>query len=126
MPHHGIHCMGRQIVLVIDDDIGAKDVARDILELCGHRVLTAGTRGDALVLCDQWASEIDTVVLDASRTEPISAATLIEKIRETSPSAKLIVTSIYRDVQNVSASGFLKKPYRMSELMYMLDKIQDQ
>lgn len=118
--------------MVVDDDIGTKEVTRDILELCGHKVLTAGTRGDALVLCDQWGPEINTVVIDTSRPEPIPSTTVIERLREINPSAKLIVTSIYsgdhvpEDVQAVPASCFLKKPYRMTELMRMLDKIQDQ
>lgn len=124
--------MKRQVVLVVDDDAGVKDVARDILELCGHKVLTAATRGDALILCDQWGPEINMVVLDTSLPQPVSSVRVIEKMREASPSAKLILTSIYSDEHNAGevpgtpVSGFLKKPYRMTELVHMLEKLQDQ
>ena len=60
----------KHVVLIVDEDAGVKEFTRDILELCGHKVLTAGTRGDALILCDQWGPEIKTVVLDTPRPRP--------------------------------------------------------
>ena len=84
-----------EVVLIVDDDAGVKDFARNVLELRGHKVLTAGTRGDALILFDQWGSEITTVLLDTSPEEPVQTETLMDKIAEFNPVPKVIVTSIY-------------------------------
>lgn len=116
--------------MVVDEDPGVKEVARDIMEACGHKVMTAATRGDALFLFNQWGKEISIVLLDASHAEPKETENLFQKILEVNPAAKVIVTSIYShdwssgDIFGRGAAGFLKKPFRMTELLAMVQKVQ--
>jgi DNA-binding NtrC family response regulator len=119
-----------QVILVVDDDPAVKDLTREMLELCGHKVLTAETLDEALILCHRWGKQISLVFLDMSSpqmtTEPV-----FEKIFRINPCAKVIVTSIYshdwnpEDVFGQGAAGFLKKPFRMTELLGMVEKVQE-
>lgn len=123
------YMINEKLVLVIDEDPGVQNLARDILELYGHSVLTAGSRGEALTLCELRGKEISVVLLDVTESET-AAIDILQRIREINPAARIIITSIYRydgdcgSVFNRGASGFLKKPYRMTELLQMIDGVQ--
>jgi len=115
---------------VVDDDPGVQNLTRDFLELYGHSVLTAGSRGDALVQYEQRGKDISVVLLDVMASET-AALDVFQKILDINPSAKIIVTSVYShhwdggNVFNRGAVGFLKKPYRMSELLQMVERVQE-
>jgi two-component system cell cycle sensor histidine kinase/response regulator CckA len=121
----------QELVLIMDDDPGVRDLARDVLEFCGHRVLAAGTENDAFTLCDERGKEISIVLLDTSRSEPAAADTLLDRIAAFSPSARVILTSIYNDDPSTAMPGrrppyaFLKKPYRITELLQVFEKMRD-
>jgi len=120
----------QELVLVVDDDPGVQDLTRDFLELYGHSVLIAGNRGDAVTLCEQCGKDISVVLLDVMASETASFD-LFQKILAINPATKIIVTSVYShqwndtDVFNRGAAGFLKKPYRMSELLKMVEGAQE-
>ncbi len=117
------------LYLVVDNDPGVQNLTRDILELYGHTVLTAGSRGEALSVLERQRDEIGVVLLDvmASETATIDAC---RRIREINPAAKIIITSVYsqdHDAARVfgqNAAGYLKKPYRMSELLKTVELAQ--
>lgn len=117
----------KKLVLVVDDDPGIQDLIRDILELYGHSVLTVGSHGDALALCEQRGKEISVVLLDVMET---SAFDVFQRILEVNPAARVIITSVYdqdgdaRGMFGRGSAGFLKKPYRMTELLRMVEGFQ--
>jgi len=53
-----------EFILVVDDEESMQELARDLLEEAGYRVVTAGSGADALKIYKQQFSEIDLVVLD--------------------------------------------------------------
>ena len=119
----------QELILVVDDDPGIQNLIRDILELHGHSVLTAGGRGEAIALCEQRGSEISLVFLDVAISET-AAFDVFRCIREINPAAKVVITSIYNhdwSAENIfsrGASGFLKKPYRMTEVLGLVGRLQ--
>ncbi len=119
----------QELVLIVDNDPGVKDLTRDFLELYGHSVITADNKVEALALCKQRGSQISVVLLDVVVSET-AALDFFQQIQEINPAAKVIITSIYShdwdsgDVFNRGAAGFLKKPYRMTDLLRMVERVQ--
>lgn len=120
------YMMNKKIVLVVDEDPGIQDLTRDILELYGHSVLTAGSPDDALALCEQRGKEISVVLLDVMESET-AAFDIFQRILDVNPAARVIITSgdghdgDARGMFGRGSSGFLKKPYRMTELLRMVE-----
>ncbi len=116
----------KKLVLVVDDDPGIQNLTRDILELYGHSVLTAGSHDDALALCGQRGKEISVVLLDVAESDA-AAFDVFQRIREVNPAARVIITSSdshdgdARGMFGQGSAGFLKKPYRMTELIRMIE-----
>lgn len=119
----------KKLVLVVDDDPGIQVLTRDILELYGHSVLTAASRGDALALCEHRGKEISVVLLDVGEPET-AAFDVFQRILEVNPAAKVIITSSdSHDGESLGmfgrgSAGFLKKKYRMIELLRMVEGVQ--
>ena len=119
----------KKLVLVVDDDSGIQDLTKDILELYGHSVLTVGSHGDALTLCEQRGKEISVVLLDVVESET-AAFDVFQRILEVNPVARVIITSAdchdgdAGGMFGRGAAGFLKKPYRMTELLRMVEGFQ--
>lgn len=55
---------GREVVLIIEDEIGVRRLASRILSELGYTVLEAGNAGEALLLCEQRTLPIDLVLSD--------------------------------------------------------------
>ncbi len=121
--------MNKKLILVVDDDSGIQDLTRDILELYGHSVMTVGNHGDALSLCDRRGKDISVVLLDVVESET-GAFDVFQRIREVNPAARVIITSSdshdgdARGMFGRGSAGFLKKPYRMTELLRMVEGFQ--
>ena len=123
------HMTNKKLVLVVDDDSGIQDLTRDILELYGHSVLTVGNHDDALTICERRGKEISVVLLDVVESET-AAFDVFQRILAVNPAVRVIITS--GDIQDGDArgmfgrgsAGFLKKPYRMTELLRMVEGFQ--
>ncbi len=119
----------KKLVLVVDDDLGIQNLTRDILELYGHTVLAAGTRDEALRLCDKRGKEISVVLLDVVKSET-AALDVFQRITEINPSVAIIISGIGRYTADQHgafrhhSTAFLQKPYRMTELLRMVERPQ--
>jgi DNA-binding NtrC family response regulator len=119
----------KKFVLVVDDDPGIQDLTRDILELYGYSVMTAGSKEDALDLCERRGKDFSVVILDVVESET-AAFSVFQRIRGINPATRVIITSTYdqdgdsRGMFGQGSAGFLKKPYRMTELLRMVEGYQ--
>jgi CheY-like chemotaxis protein len=115
--------------MVVDDDPEIQDLTRDILELYGYTVLTPGSREEALDLCAQLGEDISVVLLDVVESET-AAFDVLRRIRVLNPAARVIITSSdshdgdSRGMFGRGFAGFLKKPYRLTELLRMVEGFQ--
>ncbi len=116
----------KKLVLVVDEDPGIQNLTRDILELYGHSVLVVGSRDEALRLCDRRGKEISVVLLDVMKSET-AAFEVFRRITEVNPEANVILSGAgghTNDAPHLFGHGsalFLKKPYRMTELLRMVE-----
>jgi len=112
-------------ILVVDDEPGASETLRDILELKGHTVRTAtsGRAGlEALA-----SSPVDAVIVDLKLPD-VSGLDLLAAIKATSAETEVILitghASLTSAVQaiNGAAFGYLTKPFDVRQLVATLDK----
>jgi DNA-binding response OmpR family regulator len=119
----------KKLILVVDDDSGIQNLTRDILELYGHSVMTARSHDDALSLCERRGKDISVVLLNVGGPET-GAFDVFQRIRDVNPAARVIITSAgsydgdVRGMFEQGSAAFLKKPYRMTELLRMIEASQ--
>lgn len=115
-------------ILVIEDDEDARANLRDILELDGHRVETAGTGAEALTRAD--LASFSAIVLDR-RLPDGTADELLPKIKATAPDAAVIIVTGYADLQAAiaalrqGASDFILKPLNADALLASLTRVAE-
>src|SRR5438309_4583009 len=115
-------------ILVIEDDADARANLRDILELDGHRVATAGTAGEALGRDD--LPGFGAVVLDR-RLPDATADELLPKLTGVAPEAAVIVVTGYADLQGAiaalrqGATDYILKPLNPDALRASLGRVAE-
>lgn len=112
----------RGSVLVVDDEVLVRDLARRTLERAGHRTYVAAGGRDAVEAFRKHRDEIRIVVLDATMPDAAGAETFGE-LRRIEPRIPILLSSGYPDDASVAAiaddplAGFLAKPWTPEDLV---------
>ncbi len=88
LPHSG----GPRLVLLVEDDDAVRSVARRILVGSGYRVREARTPAEAISMAGDEPGPIDLVLTDVA-LPGVSGATLVQRIRELHPEARVLFMS---------------------------------
>jgi CheY-like chemotaxis protein len=121
---------GRETVLVVDDEGAIVEAAREALESFGYQVLTAGCGEEALEVYGRECQAVDLVILDLGMPGMGGVNCLKELLRRTA-SAKVMVASGYssqeqaRVVLDLGAKAFVRKPYRLTDLLGQVREVLD-
>ena len=113
---------GRETVLVADDESAIRDTTREILEKGGYRVLTVDTGEEALERYLGSENGIDLVILDLGMPG-IGGEECLKELLRRDPGSRVIVASGYTDDETarrmlkIGARKFLKKPYRLNDML---------
>jgi len=108
-------------ILLVDDNDSVRRITRSILEGDGHRVLEASSAVDAISVLSGGA-DADLVITDVVMPDG-GGKDVIDWVRESRPSTKLLVISGYAEDDRVRRGlragelPFLRKPYSASELL---------
>jgi PAS domain S-box-containing protein len=111
-------------VMLVEDEHTLRDAITKALERRGFGVIAAPDGEEALRLF--MTRPVDAVLLDWT-LPGLSGAEVQNQMLRTSPDVRIILTSAY-DLGNRKDGariGFLRKPYRISELMAVLDQALD-
>jgi CheY-like chemotaxis protein len=107
---------GTETVLLVEDDEMVRDLARQVLETYGYRVLAAGGGREALKLCQSHRGDIHLLLTDVVMPD-MSGRDLAERLREKCPRLKVLYMSGYTD-DIIAHHGvlepnmeFLEKPF---------------
>jgi signal transduction histidine kinase/CheY-like chemotaxis protein len=117
---------GSETVLVVEDEMVLREMARDFLKECGYRILEAGSGREALQVWGKYRSEIDLLLTDMKMPEGISGLELAEKMVAEQPGLRVIFTSGYSDdivsaeILERNNGRFLPKPYSFNDLTRMV------
>jgi CheY-like chemotaxis protein len=116
---------GSGMVLVIDDEEIVREITSRMLERLGYDVVLASNCDEGVEVLRSRPGQIDAVVLDMIMPGK-SGRQCFHLMRELDPNVKVILASGYtrgEDVGDLIAlglAGFLRKPFRSSDLAKML------
>jgi PAS domain S-box-containing protein len=115
-------------VLVVDDDPDTRTNLRDILDLDGHTVETAGSVAEVLARTS-W-DHIAAILLDR-RLPDGSAEDLLPRLRQLAPDAAVLIVTGYSDLHGAiaalrqGASDYILKPINPEALRASLLRVAD-
>jgi PAS domain S-box-containing protein len=121
---------GHETILLVEDQAQVREVARDILERNGYRLLVAGSPGEALLLCEQHPGRIDLLLTDVVMPL-LSGAELAKRAALLRPELKALFMSGYTDDSIVrhgvleSEMAFLQKPFTPESLAVKVREVID-
>jgi len=119
---------GHGIVLIIDDEKLIRDSASSLLKNMCYEVLTAENGKDGVDVFLNNKDRISLVILDMIMPKMGGRDTFL-KLREINPSLTIVLSSGYardntvQEMLGMGAAGFIQKPYRSSDLAYILMEI---
>lgn len=118
------------VALVIDDDEGVRDLAREVLERAGMHVLCAEDGRSGVHAFEQHADEIRVVLLDRTMPE-LSGADTLQAIRSIRSDTPVVLVSGYSqervqdELGEMGLAGFLKKPFAPETLLERIADVLD-
>jgi PAS domain S-box-containing protein len=112
---------GNETILLVEDNPGVLELARDALRNQGYRVLVAGDGDEALRVVQSHPNTIALLLTDLV-LPGFNGQTLAIRLRALRPQLKVIFTSGYgadafAPSHALGHSGFLAKPFTIDELM---------
>ncbi len=121
---------GSETVLLAEDDDELRDLAREILETYGYRVLAAGTPAEALLIAEQHVGAIDLLLTDVVMPQ-MSGRRLVERLAAVLPAIRVLYMSGYTDDAIVHhgvldpGTPFLQKPFMPEVLAGKVREVLD-
>jgi signal transduction histidine kinase len=120
--------LGTETILVVEDEPLVRDVAVEIIQDLGYKVLAAANGVEALELL-HGRERIDLLFSDVLMPGGVSGVALAAKARQIRFGLKVLLTSGYpaRDGSRVSPAEFpmIQKPYQRDKLASMLRTMLD-
>ena len=113
---------GEGVILIVDDEQSLLTTTSMILERAGYQCITARNGAEALNIYQKQQQNIDLVLLDMLMPD-MSGKECFYEMRKQFPNVQIMICSGFTEDHSVSqliedgAIGFIKKPYRMHELL---------
>jgi CheY-like chemotaxis protein len=128
--HQAPEWQGHGLLLLVDDEPSARDVARRMAEGLGFHVLEAADGQEALAIFELRHAELSAVLMDLTMPR-MNGGQAFLSMREVNPGVPVVLTSGYSE-QDVLAeflgrglAGFLPKPYLGSQFMGVLRRAME-
>ena len=122
---------GTETVLLVDDEDMIIEVAKEVLEHLGYKVLIAGNGKEAIETYEKNKEQIAIVLLDMIMPN-MSGSDTYDRMKGINPKIKVLLSSGYSmngtatEIMDRGCSGFIQKPFKMKELSQKLREILDE
>jgi PAS domain S-box-containing protein len=112
---------GSETILLVEDEEAVRNLARQILESCGYKIIEARNGIEALSLCQNSDSQIDLLITDVVMPK-MGGRELAEKISQLNPQIRQLFMSGYTDDAIIRQGmitedmNFIQKPFTFETL----------
>jgi PAS domain S-box-containing protein len=111
---------GTETILLVDDEVMIRNLARTILQRYGYDVLVAEDGRQAVDIYSRENARIDLVILDMTMPH-MSGRDTLQQLRVINPQVRVVFSSGYsaehlRQLTSEGVAAFASKPYRPEEL----------
>ena len=119
---------GQGTILLVDDEPSILAVAESLLSILGYSVRTAISGEEALEHYRKHGSEIDAIIMDMGMPG-MGGMRCLQELIAFDPRVRVLVASGYagetveQDVLDAGAQAFMRKPYRLDDLLSNLTKL---
>jgi CheY-like chemotaxis protein len=107
---------GRQVVLVVEDEVLIRMVISDYLRSCGYKVIEATSADEAMIILQHAEIGVDVVFSDVEMPGSMDGFQLSKWLRANRPGVDVILTGSVPRAADAAAdlceSGPLPKPYQ--------------
>jgi len=116
-----------QTILIVEDEDAFQKLLANNLENLGYSILTAADGLEAIELFEEHRQIIDIVLLDIG-LPLVSGHAVLQKIRETNTTVKVIVMTGYDideimpNIDALSVNDIIQKPF---DIDYMIDRVRE-
>ena len=123
---------GNETIFLVEDESILREMARDVLESYGYRILEAGSGKEALSMWALTRGKIDLLLTDMIMPDGVSGAELAQRLLAGQPHLKVIFTSGYTanevstEILNKTHARFLQKPYTQDMLARIVRNTLDE
>ena len=122
---------GAETILLVDDEEMVRDLGARILKKAGYKVLTANNGKEALAIYEKEKRKIALVILDLIMPE-MGGEQCLEEILKINPKAKILISTGYSSSDEMTrmriealASGFVAKPFALTDMLKKVREILD-
>jgi PAS domain S-box-containing protein len=122
--------LGKETLMIVDDEEIILDVSGQMLESLGYRVITARGGAEAVRVFQARKDEISAVILDMIMPE-MGGRKTFEALKEIEPGVRVLLSSGYTmngEAKLLLASGcrgFIQKPFDLNQLSGKVREIMD-
>ena len=119
-----------ELVLIVDDEVGIREVTTALLNESGYRTLAAADGAEALRLYAERGAEIVVVLTDVLMPV-LDGAALCRELRRLDPRVRIVAStgeaeaSKFAQLRELGVTHFLSKPYRIDYLLATLREALD-
>ncbi len=119
---------GTAKILLIDDEKHIRDMSEVLLKDLGYKTYIADNGFKGVEIFKKNVDDIDLVLLDIIMPE-MDGTQVFRQLKKIRPEVKVIITSGFSDGDKISelrkagAVGFLPKPYSVSNLTVLINKV---
>jgi len=123
--------MGKETVLLIDDEEMILDVGSEMLSSLGYSALTAQGGSTGIDVYRENRENIDLVILDVIMPD-LGGNETFERLREIDQMVKVLLSSGYsldgqaKEIMDKGCKGFIQKPFSMEDLSKKIRGVLDQ
>lgn len=121
---------GNETILLVEDEAAVRNLARQILEMCGYKVIEAQNGLEALSIYKKFDSKIDLLITDVVMPK-MGGRKLAEKITRMNPQIPQLFMSGYTD-DTIIRQGmitedmtFIQKPFTFEMLAHKVRELFD-
>jgi hypothetical protein len=119
-----------ETILLVDDEDGLRDLAQEILEAHGYRVLVARDGAEALTLAQHHAGPIDLLLTDVVMPK-LSGRQVAEQLASGRPAMRVLYMTGYTDDVALrqglaqATTALLPKPFTPDRLLRRVREVLD-